>query len=82
MMNSWLRLPPIGPVSARIGIARRPMPREGAQIGGEHAGYRRARAFAVEVEGIGVLHQELARAHGAEARTDLVAELPAGCGRG
>jgi hypothetical protein len=24
MMNSWLRSPPMGPVSARIGIARRP----------------------------------------------------------
>ncbi len=32
-------------------------------------------AFAVQVEGIGILHQEFARAHGAEARADLVAEL-------
>ncbi len=32
-------------------------------------------AFARQIEGIGILHQEFARAHGAEARTDLVAEL-------
>ena len=49
--------------------------REGAQIGREHAVIGMHGAFAVEVEGIGVLHQELARAHGAEARTDLIAEL-------
>ena len=35
-----------------------------------------ARADLVEVERIGVLHQELARAHHAEAGPDLVAELP------
>jgi len=29
----------------------------------------------VDVEGIGVLHQELARPHDTEARPDLVAEL-------
>jgi hypothetical protein len=29
-----------------------------------------------QIEGIGVLHQEFARAHHAEARADLVAELP------
>ena len=76
MMNSWLRSPPIGPVSARIGIAFRPSPREGAQIGDEHLVVGVARAGLVEIEGIGVLHQELARAHDAEARPDLVAELP------
>ena len=36
MMNSWLRSPPIGPVSARIGIACQAHAREGAQIGDEH----------------------------------------------
>jgi hypothetical protein len=34
------------------------------------------RAGLVEVEAVGVLHQELAAAHHAEARADLVAELP------
>jgi hypothetical protein len=52
------------------------MPREGAQVGDEHLVVGVDRAVLVEVEGIGVLHQELARAHGAEARAHLVAELP------
>ena len=34
-----------------------------------------AQALGAEVEAVGVLHQELARAHHAEARADLVAEL-------
>ena len=50
--------------------------REGAQIGGEHLVVGQARALGVEIERIGVLHQELARAHDAEARPHLVAELP------
>ena len=50
--------------------------REGAQIGDEHAVIGVARAGLVEIEGIGVLHEELARAHDAEARPHLVAELP------
>ncbi len=33
------------------------------------------RAFLRQIEGVRVLHQEFARAHRAEARTDLVAEL-------
>ena len=33
-------------------------------------------ASLVEVEAVGVLHQELAAAHHAEARADLVPELP------
>ena len=49
---------------------------EGAQVGGEHPVVGMARAGLIEVERIGVLHQELARAHDAEARPDLVAELP------
>jgi hypothetical protein len=50
--------------------------RERAQVGDEHpvvglpAGLRR------EVEGVGILHQELAAAHHAEPRAHLVAELP------
>ena len=51
-------------------------PREGAEIGHEHAVVGRLGALEVEVEGIGVLHQEFARAHDAEARPHLVAELP------
>src|SRR5580704_4467562 len=74
-MNSWLRSPPIGPVSARIGIAFRPA-RESAQVGHEHPVVRTDGARLVEVEGIVVLHQELAAAHHAEARTHLVPELP------
>ena len=50
--------------------------REGAQIGREHLHVAVARALGVEVEGIAVLHQELARAHDAEARAHLVAEFP------
>ena len=50
--------------------------REGAQVGDEHAVVGRPGAFEIEVERIGVLHQEFARAHDAEARPHLVAELP------
>jgi hypothetical protein len=49
---------------------------EGAQVSDEHLVVGVPRAGLVEVEGIGVLHQELARAHHAEARAHLVAELP------
>ena len=51
-------------------------PREGAEIGGEHAVVGVPGAGGVEVEGIGILHQELAAAHHAEAGPHLVAELP------
>ena len=53
-----------------------PHAREGAQIGHEHLVIGAARAVGVDVEGVAVLHQELAPAHDAEARADLVAELP------
>ena len=49
---------------------------EGAQIGHEHFVVGPARVLDGEIEGIGVLHQELAAAHDAEARPDLVAEFP------
>ena len=75
-MNSWREVaadrPGVGPHRDRL----QPEPREGAQIGDEHLVVGVARAGLVEVEGIGVLHQELARAHDAEARADLVPELP------
>ena len=49
---------------------------EGAQIGDEHPVVGPPGAGMVEVEGIGVLHQELAAAHDAEPGAELVAELP------
>ena len=49
---------------------------EGAQIGGEHAVVGMAGAGFVQIEGIGVLHQEFTAAHHAETRPHLVAELP------
>ena len=49
---------------------------EGAQIGHEHLVVGLARVIDGEIEGIGILHQEFAAAHHAEARPDLVAELP------
>ena len=64
---------------AGIGAHRdrlQPHPREGAQIGDEHLVVGALGAGGVEVEGVGVLHQELAPAHDAEARPHLVAELP------
>ena len=51
-------------------------PREGPQIGDEHLVVGMPGAGLVEIEGIGILHQELAPAHQAEARPHLVAELP------
>ena len=53
-----------------------PHAREGAQVGHEHAVVGVPRGLHREVEGIGVLHQELAAAHDAEAGAHLVAELP------
>ena len=51
-------------------------PRESAQVSGELLIVGMARAGLIEVEGIGVLHQEFARAHHAEAGPHLVAKLP------
>ena len=49
---------------------------EGAQIGHEHLVVGFARVVEGEVEGIGILHQELAAPHHAESWPDLIAELP------
>ena len=49
---------------------------EGAQVGQHHAAVADDGALAVEVDAVGVLHQELAPAHHPEARAHLVAELP------
>ena len=51
-------------------------PREGAQIGDEHLVVGMLSAREVEIEGIGIFHQELACAHHTEARPHFVAELP------
>ena len=51
-------------------------PGEGAQIGDEHPVVGAPRRGLVDVEGIGILHQEFAAAHHAETRTLLVAEFP------
>ena len=49
---------------------------EGAQIGEEHLAVAVLGGFGGDVEGIGVLHQEFAAAHDAEARAHLVTEFP------
>ena len=75
-MNSWRKVPAD---RAGFGAHRNggePEPLEGAQVRGEHPVVGMARAGLIEIERIGVLHQKLARAHDAEARPDLVAELP------
>ena len=51
-------------------------PLEGAQVGQHHAAVADHRARVVQVDAVGVLHQELAPAHHPEARAHLVAELP------
>ena len=55
---------------------RQPHAGIGAKICHEHALIGLYRVFLVQVERVRVLHQEFAAAHGAEARTHLVAELP------
>ena len=64
---------------ARVGFDRigaEAAARENPLVGFEHRHVARVRRLEGGVERIGVLHQELLRAHEAEARTDLVAELP------
>ena len=51
-------------------------PRKGAQVSDEHPVVRAARSLLVEIEGVGVLHQEFAAAHDAEARALFISELP------
>ena len=51
-------------------------PRKGLQVSDEHLVVSHARACVIEIEGIGVLHQEFAPAHHAEARPNLIPELP------
>ncbi len=49
---------------------------ERAQIRHEHAVVSHLRALVIEVERIGIFHQEFTRAHHAETRTHFIAELP------
>ena len=51
-------------------------PREGLEIGDEHLVVGHLAGRGVDVERVGVLHQELAPAHHAEPRPHFVAELP------
>ena len=64
---------------AGIGLHRdgiQPHARKGAHIGDEHAVVAVAGAGKIQIEAVGILHQELAAAQHAEARAHLVAELP------
>ena len=75
-MNSWLK---VAADRARRGLHRHGLDAhalEGAQIGQHLRIVAEPRAGLVEVEAVGVLHQELAPAHHSEARPNLVAELP------
>ena len=75
-MNSWRQVAADRP---GLGLHRdrlQPHALEGAHIGQHHLAIADHRAVVVQVEGIRVLHQELAPAHHAEARAHLVAELP------
>ena len=49
---------------------------EGAKISDEHRFVARLQPLFVEVEAVGILHQEFAPAHDSESWPDLVAELP------
>ncbi len=65
----------MAPVSAATARKVKSQSGEHAGIGGVHGLIGIDQAVAAGVEGIGVLHQELARAHDAEARADFVAEF-------
>ena len=65
----------MAPVSAATARNFSPRRREDARIGVVHVAVFALQVRVVRVEGIGVLHHEFARAHDAEARPDLVAEL-------
>jgi hypothetical protein len=74
-MNSCEKLPPMTPVSASTAMAVTPMRAEELLVGRLHREVALHRGLVVGVEGIGVHHDELAGAHQAEARADLVPEL-------
>ena len=69
-----------GAAADRAGIGRhravlQPQPGEDAAVGVVHVPVFGGERVVVDVERVGVLHQEFARAHHPEARADLVAEL-------
>ena len=76
MMNSWRQIAADRPGLGAHRNRFQAHAREGAQISDEHLVVGMLRAGLVDVEGIGVLHQEFAAAHQAEARPHLVAEFP------
>ena len=53
-----------------------PHARIGPQVGDEHGVVGALGGFEIQIEGIGVLHEELAPPHDAKPRPDLVAEFP------
>ena len=53
-----------------------PQPLEGPHVGQHHLAVADDRTLVVHIEAVAVLHQELAAAHHAEPRADLVAKLP------
>ena len=73
-MNSWDEDPPMEPVSASTARKLRPQ-RSKMRVRPDTSSRRRGRRGSVHVEGVGILHDELAAAHQAEAGADLVAEL-------
>ena len=75
-MNSWRQIAADRPAFRHHRDRPQSHAREGAQVGDEHAVVGVLGALEVEIERIGVLHEELAPAHQAEARPHLVAELP------
>ena len=75
-MNSWERLPPIGPELRAHGDRFQAEAREGAQICDEHLVVGMLRAGLIDVERVSILHQEFAPAHHAETRPHLVTEFP------
>ncbi len=75
-MNSWRQVAADRPAFRDHRDRAQAHAREGAQVSDEHAVIGVLGAGEIEVEGIGVLHQELAPAHHPEARPHLVAEFP------
>ena len=73
--NSCDRSPPIVAGVGLDGTERQPAALEDARVGVVHHLVLAARVGRVDVEGVGILHDELAPAHQPEARTQLVAEL-------
>ena len=76
MMNSWRQVAADRPGLRAHRDRFETEPREGAQISDEHLVVGVLRAGLIDIEGIGILHEEFAPAHDAKARPHLVAEFP------